>query len=115
MHVRVRESLHYLQRLEPAVLEYCDAGPRSNPQAPGTVDEQDGNVLAGDCGFAATVEHREPDPIEARQSFLGTDPQVAVRRSRDRLNGGLRQSLRNLPIVENVLARLQRRFESRRR
>src|SRR5450432_164877 len=68
-------------------------------------------MLVWDRSFVAAVEHGESNAVEAGQTLLGADPEVAIRCSGDRLNGALRQPLRYLPIVENVLARLHRRVE----
>ena len=61
------------------------------------------------------IEYDEAHAVEASKSFLRTHPQIAIRSAGDGLSGALRQSLQDLPVVEDVLAQLQGRIQGVRR
>src|SRR3984957_1208804 len=80
---------------EAAVLEEGEAQARPDPEPPGFVDMQRGDVLVGNGAFVAGLEYRETGAVEARQPFLRAHPQISVGRARERLHGALRQTVRD--------------------
>jgi hypothetical protein len=110
----VRQRRDCVERTELAVVEQRDAGAGPDPEALLRIQEQHRYLLVGNRRLVLAIEHGEAHTVETRQAFLGTDPQIAVRRTRQRLCRGLRQPLGDLPVIENVLTRGERRVESKR-
>ena len=48
-------------------------------------------------GNGLLVENCEMNPVESRQALLGSDPQIAIARLRNRLDRALRQAIFGLP------------------
>jgi hypothetical protein len=96
------------------VVEDGETGARPDPQPARAVDVQYGDGLARDGRFVAAVEHGEACAVEAGQTFLGADPKVSIGRAGERLRCALRQSVGNLPVIEDVLAQPQVGVEGKR-
>ena len=100
--VSMCQGRHQIQRNKMPVLVSRHAGSCAYPEPPGGIEAQYGDMLVGNRRFILAIENDEADTVESGKAFLGADPQVPVRRTGHRLDGTLRQALRNLPVNEGM-------------
>ena len=106
----VRQALSRPERAEGA-LPVADQAAAFGPRPDGSVARRQQRVdaVVAERGLVAGVEHGEAHAVETRQAAARPDPQVAVRRLRERLGEILRQALGALPDPAAVEIRPRRR------
>ena len=93
-----------LNRVNDAVLEPGQAAAvRADPERAETIFEQRGHVVVAERFGVGSIEDLEVLAVEADEPFLGAEPQIAIARLQDGLDGILRQPLIGLPRVVHVL------------
>ncbi len=82
------------------VIRSRPASVRPDPEGAVLVREEGEDRARGELGCRLAIEEGEPRAVETNESLLGSDPEVAVGRLGDRLDGVLREPLPGFPAVE---------------
>jgi hypothetical protein len=93
--------------------QYADA--RADPQTSLRIGVQFGDDPRAQLRRVAAIENREAHAVEAHEPFVRRQPQIAIRRAGETFDRVLRQTLLDLPVVEDVLADSQVGIECVRR
>ena len=98
------ETVAPCEGAEPAVLQAQESlATHAHPEPSLVVLAQGQDRVLGQLRRVALVEDRKADAVETNQAFLGSEPEIAVARLADGLDGVLRQPLLGLPDVLYVL------------
>ena len=113
LDLQARQALPGAERLEARrpVIRRRPAAVRPDPEGAVLVGEEGEDRARGELGCRPAVEEGEPGAVESDEPFLGPDPEVAVGRLGDRLDGVLREPLPGLPAVEGRLGERAGRVE----
>jgi hypothetical protein len=85
---------------------------RPDPQILLPVDQQRRHLIAVQCLGISLIENGKVKAVKSGQSRLSSEPKVAIRRLRNRLNGG-RDCGFSTPDLAYVLCDVLRRIETR--
>ena len=89
--------------------QHTDAG--ADPQTPVVIDMQSSDDARAQLRRVAAIENSEAHAVEAHETFVSRQPQIAIRRAGEGFDRVLRQALLDLPVVEHVLADGELRIE----
>ena len=87
---------------------------RADPQTSLAILLEEADVVAFERRCVFLVENREVETVETDESFLRSDPEIAVLGLDDRLDGVLRQSVFGRPCLVTKLVQAPVRVEGRR-
>src|SRR5215467_6596726 len=83
----------------------------TNPERPIARSEQTTNVVRRQALIPRWLPLEVPDPIEAKQAQLRTQPKISVRRLGDRHDLGLRKAFIEFPRLVRVLTDVECRIQ----